>query len=114
MPGKSIAWFQRSPVFEIKTDPRAINRARVIAKYPDNPKEILLSGWALGKEKLAGKAALVEFGIGKGKIIIFGFRPQYRGQSLATFPLMFYSVVSRGFKVAITRNRADQVKSAVN
>ncbi len=85
---KSIAWFERSPVFE-STDN---SRVKVIAKYPEKPEEILLSGWALGKEKLAGKAALVEVGYGKGKIILFGFRPQYRGQSLATFPLLFNSI----------------------
>ena len=60
--------------------------------YPKDPKDILLSGWALGKEKIAGKAALVEVKIGKGKIILFGFRPQYRGQSIATFPLLFNSI----------------------
>ncbi|NJM54402.1 MAG: hypothetical protein HC846_14110 [Blastocatellia bacterium] len=64
----------------------------IIAKYPDNPKDILLSGWALGAEKIAGKAALVQVNIGKGKVILFGFRPQYRGQSLATFPLLFNSI----------------------
>jgi hypothetical protein len=65
---------------------------RIIATYPQDPKQILLSGWALGAEKIAGKAALVEFTMGKGKIILFGFRPQYRGQSLATFPLFFNAI----------------------
>ena len=65
---------------------------RIIARYPSEPKQILLSGWALGAEKIAGKAALVEFKIGKGKIVLFGFRPQYRGQSLATFPLLFNAI----------------------
>ncbi len=65
---------------------------RVIARYPSDPKQILLSGWALGAEKIAGKAALVEVKMGKGKIILFGFRPQYRGQSLATFPLLFNAI----------------------
>ena len=88
MESQSIAWFERSPVFEV-TDK---SRVRIIAKYPTNPNDILLSGWALGKEKVAGKAALVEVSMGKGKIILFGFRPQYRGQSLATFPLMFNSM----------------------
>ena len=26
------------------------------------------------------------------KIVLFGFRPQYRGQSLATFPLLFNAI----------------------
>jgi hypothetical protein len=90
MPKESIAWFENSPAFEIKTDPLALsNNFRIIASYPKNASDILLSGWALGAEKIAGKAALVEFTIGKGKIVLFGFRPQYRGQSLATFPLLF-------------------------
>lgn len=95
MPAESIAWFENSPAFEIQTDPLALtNNFRVIASYPKNAKDILLSGWALGAEKLAGKAALVEFKIGKGKIILFGFRPQYRGQSLATFPLLFNAIAN--------------------
>jgi hypothetical protein len=93
MPQQSIAWFEDSPAFEIQTDPLALTKNfRIIASYPKDPKQILLSGWALGAEKLAGKAALVEFTVGKGKIVLFGFRPQYRGQSLATFPLLFNAI----------------------
>jgi hypothetical protein len=92
----SIAWFENSPAFEIKTDPLALaNNFRIIARYPANPKDILLSGWALGAERIAGKAALVEFTIGKGRIYLFGFRPQYRGQSLATFPLFFNAITNQ-------------------
>jgi glutamine amidotransferase-like uncharacterized protein len=68
------------------------NSVKIIARYPKDPSQILLSGWALGQEKIAGKAALVEFTIGKGRIVLFGFRPQYRGQSLATFPLLFNAI----------------------
>jgi hypothetical protein len=93
MTEESIAWYEDSPAFEIQTDPLAlVNNFRVIARYPSDPKKILLSGWALGAEKIAGKAALVEFKMGKGKIYLFGFRPQYRGQSLATFPLFFNAI----------------------
>jgi len=93
MPKESIAWFENSPAFEIQTDPLALTKNfRIIASYPKDPKDILLSGWALGAEKIAGRAALVEFTVGKGKIILFGFRPQYRGQSLATFPLLFNAI----------------------
>ena len=88
MPRESIAWVEDSPAFEI-TDTR---RARAVARYPaGNP---LLSGWLLGGDKLNGKAALVEVGLGRGRVYLFGFRPQYRAQSLATYPLLFNAIRS--------------------
>jgi hypothetical protein len=93
MPKDSIAWVENSPVFEIKSDPLALPRVKIIAWYPKD-KNPLLSGWLLGGDRLKGKAALVEVGMGKGRIILFGFRPQYRGQSLATYPLFFNAITS--------------------
>jgi glutamine amidotransferase-like uncharacterized protein len=49
----------------------------------------------LGGNRIKGKAALVEVTMGKGRIILFGFRPQYRGQSLATYPLFFNAINGR-------------------
>jgi hypothetical protein len=91
MPKESIAWAENSPVFEIKSDPLALLRVKMIASYPKD-KDPLLSGWLLGGARIKGKAALVEVGMGKGRIILFGFRPQYRGQSLATYPLFFNAI----------------------
>ncbi|MGI8641600.1 MAG: hypothetical protein ACR2MG_16850 [Pyrinomonadaceae bacterium] len=88
MPKDSIAWFENSPAFEVAADAKV----EIIAKYPSDAKNILLSGYALGAERIAGKAALISIPMGKGKIILFGFRPQYRGQSLATFPLLFNAI----------------------
>jgi Zinc carboxypeptidase len=90
MEKESIAWFENSLAFEVLDK----SNVEIIASYPINSKDILLSGWALGAEKIAGKAALVQVNIGKGKIILFGFRPQYRGQSLATFPLFFNAIAN--------------------
>jgi len=114
MPKESIAWVENSPVFEVlsagsadvvvrnEREARTANDQRtgtsalpassvhVIAWYPD--KDPLLSGWLLGADRIKGKAALVEVTIGEGRIILFGFRPQYRGQSLATYPLFFNAI----------------------
>ena len=83
-----IAWFERGPAFEPATA-----EARVVARFAD-AKELLLSGWLLGAEKIAGRAAIVEVKRGKGRIIMFAFRPQYRGQSTATFPFLFNSILT--------------------
>ena len=97
MPKESIAWAEESPVFEITNDPNSsvpATNVKIIGWYPSN-KDPLLSGWLLGGERIKGKAALVEVTMGKGRIILFGFRPQYRGQSLATYPLLFNSLNQR-------------------
>jgi hypothetical protein len=93
MPKESIAWVEDSPVFEISDNSQAA-RVRVIARYPTNV-DPLLSGYLLGGERLKGKAALVEVTMGRGRVILFGFRPQYRGQSLATYPLLFNAIQQR-------------------
>ena len=77
-------WFEESPAFEI-TD---ASRATAVASYPAQG-DPLLSGWLLGGARLNGKAALVEVTQGKGRVILFGFRPQYRAQSMATYPVLW-------------------------
>ena len=102
MPKESIAWAEDSPAFEVTgsaaslvnlahQNATASPQVRVIAWYAED-KEPLLSGWLLGGNRLKGKAALVEVTLGRGRIILFGFRPQYRAQSLATYPLFFNAI----------------------
>ncbi|HEV2882037.1 MAG TPA: M14 family metallopeptidase [Pyrinomonadaceae bacterium] len=90
MPRESIAWAEDSPVFELTSGTDAA-RVRVVARYPAVA-DPLLSGWLLGAERIKGKAALVEITQGKGRIYLFGFRPQYRAQSSATYPLLFNAI----------------------
>jgi hypothetical protein len=51
-----------------------------------------MSGWMLGEKFINGKTALAEASYGKGKIVLFAFRPQHRGQSFATFPFIFNAI----------------------
>ena len=90
MPRESIAWAEDSPAFEL-ADAKEAARVRVVARYPATA-DPLLSGWLLGAERLRGKAALVEITQCKGRIYLFGFRPQYRAQSYATYPLLFNAI----------------------
>ena len=87
MPKASIAWAEDSPAFEVLGLTGA-PPVSIIAWYPEDQYP-LLSGWLLGGNRIKGKAALVEVRLGRGRIILFGFRPQYRAQSLATYPLFF-------------------------
>ncbi len=50
-------------------------------------------GRLLGEKFIASKSALVEAPMGKGKAILFGFRPQYRAQSYLTLKLLFNALV---------------------
>jgi hypothetical protein len=66
---------------------------QVVARYPQ--RGILASGWLLGEKYLAGKASLVDIPMGKGHIVLFGMRPQYRAQSYETFKLLFNAFLLR-------------------
>ncbi|MBK8059951.1 MAG: hypothetical protein IPK33_19380 [Gemmatimonadetes bacterium] len=86
----AAVWFEDSPAFEI-TD---ASKAKAVATY-ETSGNALVSGWLLGAERLHGKAALVEAPVGKGKVVLYGFRPQYRGQTNATLPLI-WDAIGRG------------------
>ena len=58
-----------------------------VASYADD--ELLMSGWAAGTEHIAGKSALARVPLGEGEVIVYGFRPQFRGQPRATYKLVF-------------------------
>jgi len=77
-------YFESSAAFTVS------GPARALATYPREP---LRSGYARFQERLEGKAALVEAPLGSGRVILFGFRPQFRGQTHGTFKLLFNAVL---------------------
>ena len=83
------AWFSRdSRVFDVSDA-----SVRVTARFSDgNP---LLSGWLLGPEYVAGKPAVVEASVGEGSVVLMGFQPNYRAQTVATWPMLFNALAPR-------------------
>lgn len=88
LPRETIGWFQGGPAFEVLDS----SVAHVVGRWPSDPDKVLLSGWVLHPDRVAGKGAIVEVQQGTGRVILFGIRPQYRGQSIATYPLLFNSL----------------------
>jgi hypothetical protein len=59
---------------------------KVVASYPED--SILMSGWLLGEEVIARKAAVVDTKYKDGRIILIGVRCQNRAQSHGTFKFL--------------------------
>ncbi len=84
VPDSLEIYFENSAAFTV------LGTARALATYPAQP---LRSGYARFQERLEGKAALVEVPVGSGRVILFGMRPQFRGQTHGTFKLLFNAVL---------------------
>ncbi|MEJ7813486.1 MAG: M14 metallopeptidase family protein [Gemmatimonadaceae bacterium] len=92
MPDSAAVYFTNSVTFDVP----AGSPARVIARYPERGADILLSGYLQGEDAIAGKAAAIEAPVGAGRVVMFGFRPQYRGQSYGTFKMLFNALLNGG------------------
>jgi hypothetical protein len=90
MTEKNAAFFASSAAYDATPGPDL----RVIARY--GAKDILMSGWLEGEQAIAGRAAVVEARAGLGRAVLIGFRAQHRGQSLATFRLLFNAILTSG------------------
>jgi hypothetical protein len=76
----TIVMFERGPAFNTKT----AFKGTVLARYP-RERSPLMSGYLLGAATLEGKAAAISVEYGKGRVLLLGFRPQWRGQSHASY-----------------------------
>ena len=100
MQKNSVAYFVRSRAFSIvelrKTGEGGVEQrkqppsqpVKVLARYAKE--NILLSGWAIGEKKyIGGKIAMASVSLGKGEVVLIGFRTQHRAQPRGTFKLLF-------------------------
>lgn len=100
MQPQTAASFQRSRAFEIVRLSKAMEGGQVATPDPPAPPvevvvryatdDLLMSGWAMGEQThLADRPAMVRVPYGEGQVVLFAFRPQFRGQPRGTYKLIF-------------------------
>jgi hypothetical protein len=104
LPKEVVAFVENGPAFaeESLADPEGEEtpalapterpRPRFAARFAE--KDVLYSGWLLGETRLAGKGALVEAPLGRGRVVLVGFRPQFRAQPYGTFKVLFNALLT--------------------
>ena len=90
MPEKAGAFSRGNPVFGTSIPVLDTDR-RVIGIYPE--RDLLLSGYIAGEKELQNRPSMVWVRAGKGQLVLFGFQPQFRGSTPATFKLVFNSLL---------------------
>lgn len=92
MPARVAAMIEGATAFA--TRPVVGEQTRVVAaRFPDTP--LVLSGWMRGEERLHRRVAAVEVRQGEGRAVLFSFAPYFRGQTEATFPLLYNAVMEK-------------------
>ncbi len=89
LPKQIAIWDEESPAWELPKG--SLPGAVSVATFPSEG--LLESGWLLGEDVLARRSALLDVPVGEGRVILFGMRPQYRGQSYLTYKLLFNALV---------------------
>lgn len=94
MPDRALATFLAdNQVYETLPGPEG-DRIERIVTFID--RDILESGWLIGEEAIAERAAMVAVEHGAGRVILIGFRAQHRAQTHGTFKLVFNSLIGPG------------------
>jgi len=93
MPAEAFGFSSGGQAYEITLVPEVNKGAREVRSVAKYAKEKLLaSGWISGERAVLGKDILLDVRYGKGRVVLFGFRPQFRGQSYGTFKLLLNAI----------------------
>ena len=101
MMNQVAASFDNSGAFAVESGAQGIEE---VARYASD--NLLMSGWAMGEEKyLANTSAMLNVNYGGGNLVLFGFKPQFRGQPRGTYKLIFNSIYQGAKKNKINTKR---------
>jgi hypothetical protein len=89
MPAQAAVFADSSPVFETLDG----FKGRVLARYQESGSP-LLSGYLIGESHLHGKAAALDVEEGAGRVVLLGFRPEWRDQPFGTFRVLFNAALN--------------------
>lgn len=78
-------------VYEVTSTERSQD-VEILSTYVE--RDILQSGWLLGEQVIAKKAAAVSVKHGQGRVVLLGFRAQNRAQTHGTFKMVFNALLN--------------------
>lgn len=84
VPDSPVVMFERGPAFDLLPG----FKGAVLARYP-REEDPLESGMIIHSEMLHDKIAALEVTYGRGHILLYGFKPQHRGQAHGTYRYLF-------------------------
>ncbi len=93
MPKETVVFSNGGYGFDITLLPeynKGERETRAVARYAGA--NLLASGWVSGEKSALGKSILVNARHGRGSVVLFGFRPQFRGQPFGTFKLVLNAI----------------------
>jgi hypothetical protein len=91
LPEKLDAYSSTSPAFVVKEGATSVTTP---VNYPTS--NVLRSGWLLGENLVAGKAAVADVGYGDGQVLLLGTSVQHRAQAHGTYKLLFNALLVGG------------------
>jgi hypothetical protein len=90
MPGSVGVFYRGQPAFRTSVPNFDMDR-RVIGITPE--KNIRISGYVAKEELLGNKPLMIWMKKGKGQFVLFGFNPNFRAATHATYKLLFNSIL---------------------
>ena len=106
MPSEGLALFMAGgQVYEVTSTDRSQD-VEILTTYIE--RDILQSGWLLGEQVIAKKAAAVSVKLGQGKVVLIGYRPQHRDQTHGTFKMVFNALLNGPSGAASSTTTAQQ------